>query len=158
MKPNEKIKARRKELGLTDIEVAKLVELSIYEYGDVEQHAHEIFEVVALQEAKKICIALGFVFFELFDMHCAFCVEGKPHTEDLSLLRNELIASRRKKLGLSREELGNRVGFYEVEIENLENNPEHIEAWPIDFIKDLAVIIDVPIQILMDVKCNKCGE
>jgi len=158
MNVNERIKARRQELGLTDVEVAKQVGLSIHEYGDVEQHAQEVFEVAELRAVKKICEVLKVDFLELFDMKCSLCVEGKRYLEDNSLPRNELIRKGRTEMGISQEELGDRVGFYEVEVQNLEGKLDHLETWVIENIKELSAVINVPLQVLLNVKCRKCGR
>lgn len=158
MDVNKKIKVRRKELGLSDTEVAYKVGLSIYEYGDVEQHAHEIFRVTELRRVKEICQLLNYDFFELFDMKCFFCEEGKKYLEDYSLLRNELIHKRRMETGLSAEELGDRIGFEGTAVNEMEKDSEFLEKWPIDYIKDLSDVINVPLQVLLNVKCKKCGR
>lgn len=155
---NEIIKNRRIELGLAESEITSFVGLMRSEYSDIELHEDEIFTVIKLCNVKKLCEFLGLDLFALLNLKCSFCEEGMPFAEEFSLPRNELIATRRRKMGISIDELAERIGFNEVEIENLEKNPDHLEAWPIDFIKDLASAIDVPIHILMDVKCSKCGE
>lgn len=158
MNANKKIKVRREKAGLTHAETAKQVGLSWNEYFDVELYDYEIFKVTELYQVKKICEVLKFDFFELFDMRCAFCEEGKQYLEDYSLPRNELIHKRRIKLCLSGEEFGDRIGFYEVEVQNLENKPDHLETWVIENIKVLSAVISVPFQILFNVKCKKCGR
>jgi DNA-binding XRE family transcriptional regulator len=158
MDVNEKIKRRRKELGLSDTEVANKVGLSIHEYGDVEQHADEIFAVVELLRVKEICQMLKFDFFELFDMNCSFCREGNQHLESYSLPRNDLIRKRRIEMGLSVEELGDRIGFEETAVKDMEKDTDYLETWPINYVKDLSAITSVPFQILLNVKCAKCGK
>lgn len=158
MNVNKKIKAHRQELGLTDVVVAKQVGLSIHEYGDIEQHDHEVYDVAHLRAVKKICEVLKVDFLELFDMKCAFCEEGNEYLADYTLPRNELIRKRRTEMGISQEELGDRVGFYEVEVQNLEGKPDHLETWVIENIKELSTVINVPLQVLLNVKCKKCGR
>ncbi len=158
MKKNEIIKKRRIELGLTESDISSLVDLTRSEYSDIELHDDEICTVTDLCRLKKICVVLGFDLLDLLELKCVFCEGEAIFAEDFLLPRNELIVNRRMKMAISKEELGERVGFNEMEIENLENNSEHLETWPIDFINDLANVIDVPIQILMNVKCNRCGK
>jgi len=158
MNVNEKIKARRQELRLTDVEVAKQVGLSIHEYSDIEMQVKEIYLYPALSKVKKICEVLKVDFLELFDLKCTFCEESNECLADYSLPRNELIRKRRKELGITQEELGDRVGFYEVEVQNLESKPNHLETWVIENINELATAINVPPQVLMNVKCKKCGK
>ena len=158
MDPNEKIKARRQEFGLTVVEVAKKVGLSIHDYGDIEMQVNEVFLYPELKYVKKICEVLKFNFFELFDMHCPFCEEGKQYLKDYSLPRSELIQKRRTEMGLSTSELGDDIGFEESAINDMEKDPNYLETWPIDYIKDLSRVIDVPLQILLNVKCAKCAR
>ncbi len=158
MNVNEKIKARREELGLKDSEIAKQISLSWNEYFDIELHQDEIFEVVELRRVKKLCQVLNFDFSDLFEMKCPFCEEGKQYPKDYSLPRNELIHKRRTEKGLSASELGDRIGFEETAVNDMEKDPNYLETWAIDYIKDLSRVIDVPLQILLDIKCAKCDR
>jgi len=158
MKPSEKIIAQRQKLRLTDIEVAKQAGLSLNNYFDIEHHDEEIFLYPPLRKVKIICKILGLSCFELLNLSCNFCIDGKSYVEDYLLPRNELIKNRRKIMKLTTEKLGEYVGFHAIEIEKLEKDPDHIETWPIDFIKDLAKVINVPLQILLDIKCEKCNK
>lgn len=158
MRINEKIKMRRIELGLTESDMSSRVGLTRSEYTDIELHEDEIISTTDLGRVKKICEVLGFDIFELLEQKCTFCVEGMPFAEDYSLPRNELIANKRRGMGISMEELGERIGFYEAEIELLEKDPDHLDTWPIDYIRDLAAVIDLSVQVLMKVRCNKCGK
>lgn len=154
----EKIKLRRKEFGLSDIDVSKSAGLSIHEYGDLEQHADEIFTVTEFHKVKKLLQVLKLDFFELTETGCAFCDEGHPYVKDYSLPRHELICKKRDDIGISREELGDRLGFYEIEIENLESDPNQLDTWPIELIKNLSNEINVPLQILLNIKCKRCEK
>lgn len=156
MEINEKIKLRRKKNGLTDLEVAAQVGLTIHEYCDVEWHPDEIFTVTELREVKKLCEVLQLEFLDLFDMVCAFCDESKPFPQEYLLPRNELLRTTRTRIGLSAEELGDRIGFEEVAIIQMERDPDYLETWSIDLIKALSNETGVPLQVLLNVKCRKC--
>jgi DNA-binding XRE family transcriptional regulator len=158
MNPNEKIKARRQELGFKDSEIADQISVSWNEYFDIELHEHEIFQVAELRRVKRLCQVLNFEFSELFEMRCPFCGEGKQYLKDYSLPRNELIHKKRTEMGLSASEFGDRIGFEEAAINDMEKDPNYLERWPIDFVKDLSRVIDVPVQILLNIKCGKCGR
>ena len=153
---NERIKLRRMELGVTDVALAKEVGLSIEEYSDVERHADELFSTVELHTAKKICESLKLDFFFLLKMRCAFCEEGRPYSDEYSRRRDELIRIRRNQLGLTVEALGDCIGFETVAVNNMESDPNYLETWPVRFIDDLADALDVPLQILVSVKCESC--
>lgn len=154
---NEKIKARRLELGLRDVEVARQTRLSIYEYGDIESHAHEVFLVAPLYHVKKLCTALKMDFFMLFEQSCAFCEGGVPHMDDYWMRRSSLVRKKREALGLSAEELGDSVGFYGTEIELMETYTAHLESWVIENIFELATQLQIPPQVFLDIQCPKCG-
>lgn len=148
------------ELGLTDTEVASRVALSIDSYCDIEQHADEITAcpLLGIDILKKICAVLKFDFFELFNMPCTFCEEGKQYLEDYSLPRNELICKRRMAMGISQKELADSIDYKEWAVQQLENTPDDLETWNIDDIRNLSNEINVPLQILLNVKCKKCGQ
>ena len=158
MSVNERIALRRKELGLTDVETARRCGLSISAYDDIERYAEEIFELVPLHSVKRLCDVLQVDFFDLLEIPCAFCEGGKSFVEEYRLPRSEVIRKRREAKGWSADELGDRVGFYEVEIHKLEQEPGHLESWRLDSIKELATEIEVPLQVLLGVKCRKCGR
>lgn len=155
---NEKIKARRLELGLRDLEAARQARQSIYEYGDIESYADEVFVVVPLYHVKKLCSVLKTNFFTLFEIPCAFCEEGATHQDDYWLRRDFLVHKKREALGLSTEELGDRVGFYGTEIELIETYTAHLESWVIENILELAAQLQIPSQVLLDVQCPTCGR
>ncbi len=154
---NKKIKLRRIELGLTDKDVADKSGLSIHEYDDIEQHADEIYTVTELKKIKAICSALNLDFFDLCNIKCAF-EEGQSFSDEFLLPRNELIAKRIIKSGLSKEGFGDRIGFYAEEILKLEQNPDHLETWRLENIKELSKLLEIPLQILLSIRCKKCGK
>jgi len=153
---NEKIKQRRLELGLTDSEVARQTNMTIYEYGDVESHADEIFVVVPLYHVKKLINTLKTDFFDLFSIPCAFCEDGFTHFDEYWLRRNSLVKKKREMLGLSTDELGDKVGFFQTEIELVETYVAHLESWVIENIFHLANQLQIPPQVLLDIHCHKC--
>jgi DNA-binding XRE family transcriptional regulator len=155
---HEKINARRQELGLNDMEVSERIGLSIYEYGDVEQHSDEIFLVTELRYVKKLCKLLNFDFFELFDKRCTFCGKTHHYSDEFILPRNKLIHKKREEMGLSAEALGDQIGFEEWLINDMEADPDFLEKWPLKYIKNLSNMINIPFQILLSIKCKKCGR
>lgn len=154
---NKKIEARRLELEFSDVEVAHHARLSIYEYGDIEFHAHEVFLVAPLYHVKRLCVVLKMDFFTLFEMPCVFCETGVAHLDDYWLRRDSLVRKKREALALSTEELGDKVGFYGTEIELIETYTAHLESWVIENILELAAQLQIPSQVLLDVQCPKCG-
>jgi len=155
---NDKIKARRLELGLTDTDTSKKVGLSINHYFDVELYDDEIPFAVELRNVKKICEILGLDFFDLFGLRCAFCEECKPYFEDYLLPRNELIRKKMNEINIPTKQLEDVIGVKRPEVAKIEEDPNYLESRPIEYIKDLSDLIKIPIQILANIKCQKCGR
>jgi transcriptional regulator with XRE-family HTH domain len=95
MKSHELIKSRRVSLGLTDVQVAEKTGVSIYEYGDIEQHIDEISTVTELGQVRRLCKALDLDMFQLVALDCAFCGQDQSFQRDYSGPRNELIRRQR---------------------------------------------------------------
>lgn len=155
---HELIRARRIALGAGEVEVATGCGLSVYEYGDIEQHRDELFQVAHLRQARCLCDRLGLDIFEIFDMNCAFCADGAAYHDDYLLPRNELVRKQRTALGFSQADLGDEIGFETAAIENMENDPDFFEEWSFDLIHETATILNVPPQIFLAIKCPKCGR
>jgi len=41
--------------------------------------------------------------------------------------------------------LDDRVGFYEVDVQNLESKSDQLETWVIENIKELSAVMNVPL-------------
>ena len=158
MKANELIKAGRNRLGMSETEAAEKIGLTIYEYGDIEQHEDEIFTVAHLSQVKRLCNILGIGIFELLNMECAFCANDETFTEEYNLSRHDLIQRRRVDLGLTQDDLGNQIGFETVAIKDMETNPGFLENWSFELVRNLGSILNIPTQILMLERCKKCGR
>lgn len=157
-KINEKIAMERENLGLSDTYVSSKIGITIDEYFDLEAYPDEIFTVTSLHKIKSLFNLLSLDFFELFEIQCAFCVQKKPFLEDFLLPRNELIRKKRLAKRMSMEELGDHIGFYEIAIMNMEKNKDFLEEWVLENITNLANELDIPIQILLEVKCKRCSR
>jgi len=155
---NEKIKLLRLQLNLSESEVARRIRQSIYEYGDIESHPSEIFSVVPVYHIKKLCTVLQTDIFKLFDISCSFCEENTTQHEDYFLRRDLLIHKRRNELGITSEELGDKIGFYENEIILIETYTAHLESWVLENISELANQLKIPLQILLDIECKNCNK
>ena len=93
----------------------------------------------------------------LFEMPCPFCC-GAIVLDDYSLPRNVLIRKKRENKGLSADQLGDRIGFATVAVNNMEADPAFLETWALVYIQELAEAIDVPFQVLLAVKCTTCNN
>jgi transcriptional regulator with XRE-family HTH domain len=155
---NKRIESRRKALGLMEADAARASGLNINSYCDVEMYPDELQEAVALRSVKALCQVLNFDPLELLGIPCAFCDQKKPFTEEYNLPRNELIGRRRNTLGLSTDKLGERVNYNAIEIDRLEEDPVYIENWRLRDLYALAAVLQIPLQVLLHVRCTKCGR
>jgi DNA-binding XRE family transcriptional regulator len=158
MEVHERIKRRRTELGIPEQEAAREVGITVDSYCDIEMHADEIRTVTHLGEVKRLCNLLGLAVPELFDLRCPFCDEGIGYSEDFLLPRNELVRRRRESMGLSVYELADLLGFHEVAVQEMERNEDFLESWSIDLIHNLSKEISVPLQVLLKIRCKRCGR
>jgi transcriptional regulator with XRE-family HTH domain len=159
MKPvNEIIEEARKRLGLTEDEVAERSGLSWNEYRDAEWHEDEARDVVHVRNLKLLVQALGLDLLELFDIECALCGSKAPADVAAGLSRSELVRQRREQLGLSQDQLGDRIGFETVAIVEMEKNADYLDGWSVDLVVELAGILSVPAQVLLGAACKRCGR
>lgn len=153
-----RIKKRREELGLSDTYVASQINRSTGTLWHLEMDKTDIFSDVPIETVKKLYNVLSTTFFDLFGLKCEFCQKGETFDQDYLLPRNELIKKKREALGLSREELGNRVDFYECAIIDMEEDPNYLEIWALEDIMNLGKELKIPIQILLGEKCDICNR
>lgn len=158
MDVNEKIKSRREQLGLSDVEVARASALTIDSYYDIELYPDELHEVVSLGAAKRLTSRLQLNLLDLLNIPCAFCKLGAVFDAEYSVPRNEIIRRQREKHGWSLDQLGDRVNYHGIEIKELESDPNYIEEWRIGDLKRLSAALEVPLQIFLGVHCASCGR
>lgn len=154
MKINEKIQRQRKKLGLSLEEIAHHVNISVNALYDIESYPDEFITTITLNDAKKICDFLRLDILDLLEMKYPSCSD--KNVELLwknKLKRNELIKTKRISLGISKEKLGDKLGFYTESIDRLESDDNYLDSWPIDNIVALAKEIKVPPPILFGIKC-----
>lgn len=155
---NRVIKSRRKELGMSEQQVADSIGIELSSYYDIEGHADEIWRGVWLRQIKLLSSTLGLEMFELLSMECAFCDGRTAYLEEYRLPRHELIKVLREKEGLSQYELAERSDYYEKGIQAMEHDSEELERDFVEDVQDLVAPLKVPLQILLGVKCSKCGR
>lgn len=155
---NERIAERRQQLGLSDIEVAERTGLSIHEYGDLEQHAEEPFEVVPLGRLRAVCDTLKLSLAELLPREMLSCERSEASISLHEGRRNAIVEARRKKLELSRQELGDRLGFPAETVKLMEEDPDFLERWPIGYVRDVARELGIPLHVLLGLPCPDRAE
>lgn len=154
--PNETMRARRHALGLTMSDVASRSSLTIDEYADIEDHEGEARSVVHVRDLKRVCEVLNLDLLELMGIECPFCEQRSALVARSP--RNELVQAQRRALGISEEELGDRVGFEKSAIQDLEADPDYLDGWSLSLVVRLAAELDLPPQRLLGVKCRSCGQ
>jgi DNA-binding XRE family transcriptional regulator len=148
---NEKIKTRRKELGLDPLEIAKLMNITDSSYYDIEGYEDEVYDVTNLKELKVLCSVLKLDPIDLlkFDKRLSKKVGSEKSRETCKSSRIELMKSARKKMGLSIRQFGSLVYLKDYAVIKLEKEPEYFEELGICQVDDCADAIDVPIEWLL---------
>jgi transcriptional regulator with XRE-family HTH domain len=134
------IRERRLELGLSDVDVAKKLGLTIHEYGDIEQHDHELIEVVSIGTTHRLCDLLGLSLQQVFKISS---VDEASHLFD-GKRPGELVMQRREQKGYSVSDLAQRVGFDETTIESLETIPSFGNSLPVFLLNDIETELGLP--------------
>lgn len=158
MNANKTIEARRKELGLTENQVAEAIGTNLDSYCDIEWHADELCRAVPLRQTKKLAEVLDMDLFELVDVHCPFCVDKTAYLEAYRLPRNEQIKTARLSAGLSQKQFAERAEFSDVGIEGMEREPHFLDESTVESVRDLAATTNIPFQILTGWKCPRCNR
>jgi len=149
MKPHDRIRAARDRLGLSMNDVAVKAGVGVPGYRDVEFYEDEAFSVVPLGDLRSICRILELDLFAMFEV--ADLVDGSNRLggDLVHLRRNELIQRRRTELGLTREQLGDLIGFETITVEQMEQESDFLEQWPLELIETLAVELSLPLRTLI---------
>ena len=126
------------------------------EYNDIEAYPDELSTAVPLQKVKSLCSALSLDLVELLGLTCCYCKPEMDTNDFEQRPHNELIKQRRKALNLSKKELGDKIGFHEEAIVDMEADENFLEGWPVNVITELSETLNIPSQILLKAKCNSC--
>ena len=140
------IRQAREALGLSEKTVAKQSGLSIYALGDVESYHIEAERQLDLHNLKRLLTILNLDLFALFGLErpCANTLQDTVLSE-----RGLLVADCRKRLGLSREALGDRIGYEEVAIQEVAEDGNALESWSLDSLVDLARVLGIQPWVLI---------
>ncbi|ABC82295.1 helix-turn-helix domain-containing protein [Anaeromyxobacter dehalogenans] len=156
MKVNDRLRAQRTKLGLTDAEVASGAQLSRDEFRDLEQHEDEAVHVLHLRNLRLLCEVLGVDALDLLGIPCASCAGSDVGRSRGG--RHDVVRERRVALGLSQADLADRIGFEAGVVDDIERDPDYLERWSAGLVLSLAEVLAVPPQVLLDVRCPKCGR
>ena len=138
------IRARRLFLCKTDTEIATLAGLSIYEYGDVEQHADEFVTALPLHAARKLCSIL-----ELDLLHVVDCgMAGDAH-QKIETFRGAFVREKRLALGLSVNNVAEHIGFSDETVNSIETTPAFLDSLPIQVVLEVADLLSLSADIML---------
>lgn len=133
------IRDRRLELGLSDVDVAGKLGLTVSELGDIELHDDVLETVVPLGTVRELCSLLNLPLQQVLKMSVdkasRFCVGRRP---------GEVVMRRREQSGYSRLDLAEKVGFDEATIKSLETVPSFGNTLPIFLLKDIEAELELP--------------
>lgn len=156
MQASDTIRKRREELGLNAVDVAATAGLGFEAYRDIESYENEAFTIVELRALRAVCELLKLDLLSMFAIECQFCPGSD--TDLFRLPRNALISRGRTALALTREQLGDRVGFETIAIEEMEQDAAFLERWSVELIQQLATELRIPVHALLRTRCAKCGH
>jgi len=119
-------------------------------YRDVEAYESEFKDMLDLAKAKSICGLLRLDLFEVLALDPEVPRELLEAASDRGGLgRGEFIRAHREAIGLSAEELADRVGYEAVLIESAETDPATLESRCLAVLVDLAKELQVPLATLV---------
>jgi hypothetical protein len=156
-KPGDVLVARQEQLGISVEDLMWVSGLSNASVWDLLGIDDEVY-LVDLVVLRRVCGLLRVDPFELLHLACAFCFGGLPYLPLYDLPRSSLVRKTRRELSLSREELGDLVGFEVGAIQGMETESDYLERWPLDYIDNLAEALSIPTQVLLRFQCPVCGR
>lgn len=133
------IRNRRLELGLSDVDVAEKLGVTVSGLGDIELHDDELETAVSLGTVRRLCSLLGLPLQQVLKMPT-----GEPSRVFEEQRPGEVVRQRREQNGYSRLDLAERVGFDEATIESLETTPSFGNTLPIFLLKDIEATLEFP--------------
>lgn len=133
------IRDRRLELGLSDVDVAEKLRLTVYELGDIELHDDELETTVPLGTVRRLCSLLGLSLRQVLKMPV-----GETSSVSEGQRPGEVVRRRREQSGYSQLDLAERVGFDEATIKSLEAMPSFGNMLPVFLLKDIEAELGLP--------------
>ena len=105
------IKERRVQMGLSDLDVAKQIGLSIDWYYDIEAYEKEVSTNVDLAVLRKLCVVLDINFLGVVTLFCGSEFYHTTAEKYFLMSGHKLIAARRQELAVTIKHLANLIGF-----------------------------------------------
>jgi hypothetical protein len=150
---HKKIKNRREELGVPALEL--WAELGVgTNFYDLEDYKEEPYKVQNVKNLKPLFDRLGLNIIDVFGIRCIFCC-GIANFFELAPVAI-VISRERKKRRVSADLIANSFGYSGKMITDLEEKKSDIEDHSIDEIWKLAKKLNVPIQFLLQERCDRC--
>ena len=133
----ERIKQLRKEAGKSEREVAAALDMTIYEYGDLEAYDNEIIDAVTLPTAQKVAAYFNKSLLELLAPE----QETWPNSFIELPALTDLLHTKIKEQRLSRTEAEDQIGWY---LEEFFAHPEaYLAANPLLFFIDVSTFLGI---------------
>ncbi len=138
----EHFKKKREDKGLSHKDLAKMIRSDFQEslFWDFENFDDNDIDGWVVGDLKKYCAALEIKPEEFADI---------PVSDLAHLPLPALVKARREQKGLTVEELAERIGYFSVVIEALENGRTDAEVC-IDALRSVGVELDIPFHLLLE--------
>lgn len=138
MRIGEFLQQKRLEKGYSDVELAKIMGITIDSYCDLEFYDDEI-SILSIQKLKKLSDILGITPIKIFDVVIS-------DLKELEL--SKIINKRREEKGLTIEETADLIGYEPNVIEKIEKN-EDLDNLSIGVLIELACALDLPFKFIL---------
>jgi transcriptional regulator with XRE-family HTH domain len=149
MRANEIVRSARERQGLSEEQVAARSGLTIYEYGDVEQHADEICSAISLAAARRICGALNIDLSELLVAEHLLSLQTAGTSPQSIVPRHQLIRDHRIARSVSVSDVANAIGFEEAAVVLGESKEDYLETLPIRVLIDWARHLGLDVRSML---------
>jgi transcriptional regulator with XRE-family HTH domain len=147
VRAKEMIKQARRARGLTDIEVAAKLQISVHEFYDLEQHSDEITSAVPLSLVRALCDLLGLA---LSNVLIAEGVLSTGKASESARFESEVgaraLSAGRVAKQLSLDDVASAIGFDVSAIGVGEVSDAYLESLPIRVLVDWAKFVGAPID------------
>jgi transcriptional regulator with XRE-family HTH domain len=150
IRAHQRIREARQKAGLSPVDVASGIGLTISEYEDIEQYADEFTSSFSLAKAKALCVFLGLDVVDVVEQELlGGNLPLELPTDFRGLLRKQLLRKRRQSLGLSEAEVADAIGFEHIAIHEAEAHDRFLDTLPIQVLADLAKHLQLPLRHLL---------